>query len=48
MTSEQSKEMKKLLQKEKTLHKEIHDDFEKISQKIDEDFERVKQSKSPK
>ena len=38
--------MKALLQKEKELHKEIRADFKKISQKITDDFEKVKQSKS--
>ena len=46
MASDKSEEMKKLVQKEKELHKEIHDDFEKISQKINDDFEKIKQSKS--
>ena len=40
--------MKELLQKEKQLHKEIHTDYEKISQKINDDFEQVKKSKSMK
>lgn len=40
--------MKDLLQKEKNLHKEIHDDYDKLSQKIDDDFEKVRQSKSLK
>ncbi len=38
--------MRELLQKEKELHKEIRADYEKISQKIDDDFEKVKKSKS--
>lgn len=38
--------MKELLQKEKELHKEIRIDYKKISQKIDDDFEKVKKSKS--
>jgi hypothetical protein len=38
--------MKVLLQKEKELHKQIRADFNKICQKIDDDFEKVKQSKS--
>jgi len=44
--TDKSKEMKKLLQKEKELHKEIRADFKKISQKINDDFEKVKQVKS--
>ena len=40
--------MKDLLQKEKELHKEIRADYKKISQKIDEDFEKAKQLKSSK
>ena len=36
---DKSKEMKDLIQKEKKLHKEIRKDYEKISQKIDDDFE---------
>lgn len=40
--------MKELIQKEKTLHKEIHDDYEKISNKINEDIEMIKKSKSSK
>ncbi len=38
--------MNDLLQKEKELHKEIRADYEKISQKIDDDFEKIKKSKS--
>ena len=38
--------MKELLQKEKELHREIRADYKKISQKIDDDFEKVKKSKS--
>jgi len=38
--------MEELLQKEKELHKEIRADFKRISQKINDDFEKVKQSKS--
>ncbi|MFQ5781737.1 MAG: hypothetical protein ACE5GR_01620 [Nitrosopumilus sp.] len=41
-----SKEMKKLLQKEKEFHKEIRADYKKISQKINNDFVMVKKSKS--
>ena len=44
--SDKSKEMRDLLQKEKELHKEIRTDYKKISQKIDDDFEKVKKSKS--
>ena len=42
------KEMKELIQKEKKLHKSIKADFNKISQKINDDFEKVKESKSSK
>ncbi|MBA4718595.1 MAG: hypothetical protein HRO68_05695 [Nitrosopumilus sp.] len=45
-STDKSKEMKKLLQKEKELYKEIRADFKKISQKINDDFEKVKQAKS--
>ena len=38
--------MKDLIQKEKKLHKEIKKDFKKISQKINDDFEKAKLSKS--
>jgi len=44
--TDKSKEMRDLLQKEKELHKEIRADYKKISQKINDDFENVKQSKS--
>ena len=44
--TDKSKEMKELLQKEKELHKEIRADYKRISQKIDDDFEQVKKSKS--
>ncbi len=37
--------MRELLQKEKELHKEIRADYKKISQKIDDDFEKIKKSK---
>ncbi|MCV0400793.1 MAG: hypothetical protein K5777_02240 [Nitrosopumilus sp.] len=40
------KEMKDLAEKEKTLHKEIRADFKKISQKINDDFDKVRESKS--
>ena len=39
-------DMAKLLKKEKELHCQIRDDFEKISQKIDGDFEKIIKSKS--
>ena len=38
--------MKDLVEKEKKLHKEIKADFKKISQKINDDLEKVKESKS--
>ncbi|EIJ66189.1 hypothetical protein BD31_I1704 [Candidatus Nitrosopumilus salaria BD31] len=44
--SNKTKEMKILIQKERELHKQIRADFDKISQKINDDFEKVKQSKS--
>jgi len=44
--SDKSEEMKTLIQKEKELHRQIRADFKKISQKINNDFEKVKQSKS--
>ncbi len=37
--------MRELLQKEKELHKEIRADYKKISQRIDDDFEKIKKSK---
>jgi len=40
--------MSKLLQKEKELHKDIRADYKKISQKIDDDFEKAKKLKSQK
>ena len=40
-----SKEMKKLIQKEKELHKEIRSDFKKITNKINKDLDLVKKSK---
>jgi len=48
LTVDKSKEMRGLLQKEEKLHKEIRADFKKISQKINDDFEKVKQTKSMK
>lgn len=44
--SDKTKEMEILIQKEKELRKQIRVDFDKISQKISDDFEKVKQSKS--
>ena len=41
-----SNDMAKLLKKEKELHGQIRADFEKISQKIDDDFEKIIKSKS--
>ena len=38
--------MKNLLQKEKKLHKEIHSDYEKISQKINDDLDKIKKAKN--
>ena len=46
--SDKSKEMSDLLQKEKELHKEIRADYKKISQKINDDFEKAKKIKSQK
>ena len=43
---DQSNEMKNLLQKEKKLHKEIHSDYEKISQKINDDLDKIKKAKN--
>ena len=40
-----SKEMKELVKKEKELHDEIKSDFKKISQKINDDVDKVIQSK---
>jgi len=40
--------MEKLLDKEKQLHKEIRADFKKISQKINDDFDKVQKLKSKK
>lgn len=40
--------MSNLLQKEKKLHKDIRADYKKISQKIDDDFEKAKKLKSQK
>ena len=45
---DKSKEMSDLLQKEKELHKEIRADYKKISQKINDDFEKAKKLKSQK
>jgi hypothetical protein len=46
--TDKSKEMNDLLQKEKELHKEIRADYEKISQKINDDFENARKLKSQK
>ncbi|MCH8085584.1 MAG: hypothetical protein IIC15_04030 [Thaumarchaeota archaeon] len=46
--TDKSKEMSNLLQKEKELHKDIRADYKKISQKIDDDFEKAKKLKSQK
>ncbi len=46
--TDKSKEMNDLLQKEKELHKEIRADYKKISQKINDDFEKAKKLKSLK
>ncbi len=43
--TDKSKEMRELLHKEKELHKEIRADYKKISQRIDDDFEKIKKSK---
>ena len=42
---DKSKEMRILVQKERKLHKEIREDFKKIGQRIDDDFEEIKKSK---
>lgn len=44
--SDKSKEMKELFQKEKELYNKIHNDYKKFSEKIDDDFEKIKQSKA--
>lgn len=41
-----SKEMNALLNKERELHQEIHDDFNKITEKIHHDFEQIRKEKS--
>ncbi|MGY5150389.1 MAG: hypothetical protein ACW9W3_10025 [Candidatus Nitrosopumilus sp. bin_68KS] len=41
-----SNDMVKLLEKEKELHCLIRADFEKITQKIDDNFEKIIKSKS--
>jgi len=43
---DEPKEMNDLLQKEKKLHKEIHKDFKRISQKINAYFDKIQESKS--
>jgi hypothetical protein len=40
------KEMQELLEKEKNLHKKIRLDYKKISDKINNDFDQIKKSKS--
>lgn len=40
-----TRQMKKLLKKEKELHKEIRHDYEKISKKITSDFDKIQKSK---
>lgn len=40
--------MEILLDKEKQLHKEIRADFKKISQKINDDFDKIQKLKSKK
>ncbi|MHA7734883.1 hypothetical protein [Nitrosopumilus sp. S6] len=48
MKSDQTKEMEELMKKEKLLHKEIYADFKKISQKVNDDFEKALHLKSKK
>jgi len=48
LTQDKTKEMDKLLDKEKKLHKEIRADFKKISKKINDDFDKVQKLKSKK
>ena len=48
MHSDQTKEMEELIKKEKLLHKEIRADFKKISEKINDDFEKALHLKSKK
>ncbi|MCI4433793.1 MAG: hypothetical protein JHC41_09430 [Nitrosopumilus sp.] len=40
------KEMQELLEKEKNLHRKIRRDYKKISDKINNDFDQIKKSKS--
>ena len=40
------KEMQELLEKEKNLHRKIRHDYKKISDKINNDFDQIKKSKS--
>ncbi len=40
------KRMQNLLKKEKELHKEIRQDYKKISEKIIDDFDNIQKSKS--
>jgi len=38
--------MQNLLKKEKELHKEIYQDYKKISEKIIDDFDKIQKSKT--
>ncbi len=40
------KRMQDLLKKEKKLHKEIHQDYKKISEKITDDFDKIQKLKT--
>jgi len=40
------KRMQDLLKKEKKLHKEIHQDYKKISEKIIDDFDKIQKLKT--
>lgn len=40
------KRMQDLLKKEKELHKEIHQDYKKISEKIIDDFDKIQKLKT--
>ncbi len=46
MEPDQTKEMEELIKKEKLLHKEIRADFKKISEKVNDDFEKALHLKS--
>jgi hypothetical protein len=48
LAKDKAKEMEKLLDKEKQLHKEIRADFKKINQKINDDFDKVQKLKLKK